>query len=113
MRKMAGDGHTSRQIASELGLSEQGCRDILRKEGIDVPGDKVTRGSHRHDANRIVERIVMDAENLTEGINLIDFDQLDRSRLAEWLASLNASRDKFGGFIRRLMKEQQRNGEAA
>jgi hypothetical protein len=113
MRRMAGEGHTSIQIASAVGLSEDGCRNALRREGIDVPADRMTRGTHRHDPNRIVERIVMDAENLTEGVNLIDFDSLDRERISEWLKSLAASRDSLGGFIRRLQKEQQKNGEAA
>lgn len=113
MREMAAGGHTSRQIASAVGMSEESCRAALKQEGIEVPADKVTRGTHRHDSNRIVERIVMDAENLIEGINLIDFAALDRERLSEWLKSLSASRDNLGGFIRRLMKEQQKNGEAA
>lgn len=113
MREMAAEGYTSRQIAAELELSDTGCRVIMRDEGIDVPADKATKGSHRHDSNRIVERMVMDAENLTEGANLIEFADLDRERLAEWLRSLAQSRDKLGAFIRRLTKEQQRNGEAA
>lgn len=113
MRQMAQEGHTSIQIADELGLSIGGCRDILQKASIDVPADKVTRNSKRHDANRILERIVMDAENLTEGVNLIDFADVHRDRIAEWLKSLSESRDKLGALIRRLMKEQQKHGEAA
>lgn len=112
LREMAAEGHTSRQMAAELGLSEEGCRNILRKEAIHVPADKVARGK-RHDANRIVDQIVSDAENLTEGVNLIAFGDLDRAQLPGWLKSLQESRDKLGGFIRRLMKEQQNHGEAA
>lgn len=113
MRKMAGDGHTSRQIAAAVGLSEDGCRNTLKREGIDVPADRAVGHIKRHDSNRIMERIVMDAENLTEGVNLIEFADLNRDQLAEWLRSLSQSRDKLGAFIRRLMKEQSRNGEAA
>lgn len=113
MREMAELGHSSRQIAAELGLTEVGCRKILRDEHINVPADKAVGGTHRHDSNRIVERIVMDAENLTEGMQLIEFTDLDRSRFAEWLNALTTSRDKLGIFIRRLMKEQQKHGEAA
>lgn len=112
MREMAASGHTSIQIASAVGLSDRGCREALRAEGIQVLADRVTSGTRRHDANRIVERIVMDAENLTEGVNLIAFADLDRSRLADWLGSLAQSRDKLGAFIRRLMKEQQ-HGQVA
>lgn len=113
MREMAATGHTSRQIAATLGLSEDGCRRALREEGIEVHADRSVKGTKRHDSNRIVERIVMDAENLTEGVALIDFDDIERGRLPEWLRSLGESREKLSGFIRRLMKEQQKNGEAA
>lgn len=112
MREMAANGYTSRQIASELGLSENGCRDTMRSIGVDVPADRAVGKTKRHDSNRIVEQIVADAENLIEGVNLIDYDDLDRTQIAEWLRSLQASREKLGSFIRRLMKEQQ-HGEAA
>jgi hypothetical protein len=112
MRTMAAGGHTSRQIAATLGLSEEGCRRTLKREGIDVPADRAVGHIKRHDSNRIVEQIVADAENLTEGVNLVDFADLDRTQLADWVQSLQASRDKLGAFIRKLTKEQQ-HGEAA
>lgn len=110
--QMAAQGFSSRQIASAIGVSENRTRMLARKLGVEIIADKTTRGTHRHDSNRIVERIVLDAENLTEGINLIDFSDLDRDRIAEWLRSLSQSRDNLGGFIRRLMKEQK-DGKAA
>lgn len=113
MRSMAGEGYSSRQIAGALGLSEEGCRTAMRQEAIDVPADKVTRNTKHHDSNRIVERMVMDAENLCADVNLIDFSTLDRERLGEWLDSFKSSREQLMGFIRRLMKEQQKHVEAA
>lgn len=112
LREMADEGHSSRQIAAAIGLTETRTRELARKLNVEIPADKVIGRSKRHDSNRIIERIVMDAENLTEGVDLVDFADIDRSRLAEWLTSLQRSRDKLGAFIRRLMKEQQ-NGEAA
>jgi DNA-binding NarL/FixJ family response regulator len=113
MRKMAEKGYTSRQIAAALGLSEDGCRATMRELGIDISADRAVGKTKRHDSNRILTQIVMDAENLTEGVNLIDFADIDRSQIPDWLRSLQESRDKLGAFIRRLMKEQQKNGEAA
>jgi hypothetical protein len=113
MREMAGKGYTSRQIAAALALSEEGCRATLKQAGIDVPADRSTRGLHKHDSTRILEHMVMDAEHLTADVGLIDFADLDASRISEWLKSLKSSRDKLGEFIRRLMKEQQKHGEAA
>lgn len=112
MRELAAGGYSSVQIADAVGMSLAGCRDALRNEGIDVPADRVVGKTKRHDANRIIAQIVADAENLTEGVDLVDFEDLDRSSLAEWLASLTDSRNKLGSLIRRLMKEQQR-GQAA
>lgn len=113
MREMAVEGFTSRQIAAELGLSEDGCRNILKDEGIAVPADAVTGKTLRHDATRIVEHIVMDAENLTADVHLIDFSALDRAQIADWLDSLTQSRAKLGAFIKRLTQEQKQHGEAA
>lgn len=113
MYEMAAGGYTSRQISDAVGISADRCRIILREHGIDVPGDRATGKTKRHDSNRIIEHIVMDAENLTADVALIAFDDLDPSRLAEWLDSLKASREKLGAFIRTLMKEQQKHGEAA
>lgn len=113
LREMAEQGFTSRQIAAELGISEAGCKDIAKKESIDVHADRVTGKLHRHDSNRIVEHMVMDAENLTADVNLIEFSALDAERLGEWIDSLNASRKSLGAFIQRLIKEQQKHGQAA
>ena len=113
IRDMAERGFASRQIAAQIGITEDAVRGIAKEEGIVIHADRVIGGTKRHDSNRIISQIVMDAENLTEGVDLIDFAEIDRSQLAAWLASLQSARDKLGGFIRRLMKEQQRNGEAA
>lgn len=112
VRDMAGRGFTTRQIASAVGLTEQRVADVAKKEGITIHADRVVGKTKRHDSNRIVAQIVADAANLTEGEALIEYADLDRAQLAEWLRSLQASRDKLGAFIRRLMKEQQ-HGEAA
>jgi len=112
MREMAAEGYSSRQIAADVELSDDRCRELLRRQGIEVPADAVIGKTKRHDSTRIIARIVADAENVTEGVTLIDFTDVDRSQLPAWLKSLQESRDKLGAFIRRLMKEQQ-NGQAA
>lgn len=113
MRTMATEGYSSRQIAESVGVGEDNVRGTLRTLGIDVPADRAIGKTHRHDSNRIVDQIVMDAANLTEGVNLIDFASLDPERLGEWADSLTASCKSINGFIKRLLKEQQNHGEAA
>lgn len=110
---LAAEGYTTRQIAEAVSLTEDRVTDIARRSGIDIQADRVVGKTKRHDSNRIVERMVMDAENLCADVNLIAFDDLDRDRLVSWLDSLKVAREQLGGFIRRLMKEQQKHGEAA
>jgi hypothetical protein len=106
MREMATTGHSSFQIADALGLSVERCRLLLKQAGIPVPADAVTRGIHHHDSNRIMARIVADAEDLAAGANLIDFRTLDRAQFAEWIATLRQARTTLGTFIKRLTQEQ-------
>jgi hypothetical protein len=112
MRRMATEGYRSSQIASALGITEETCRLTLRREGIDVPADTVTRGTRHHDSNRIVASIVEDANNLLAGANLVDFTNLDRAQIGDWVRSLLRSRATLTTFIRRLSQEQS-HGEAA
>lgn len=110
--QMARDGHSSQQIAAALSLNEQTTRKIARLAGIDIPADRAVGKTKRHDSNRIVQCMVMDAENLTADVNLIDFARLDRDGLGGWITSLLASRKALDAFIRQLIKEQK-HGEAA
>jgi DNA-binding NarL/FixJ family response regulator len=112
IRDMAAEGHSSRQIAAKLGLSEIGCRRIARDAGVDLLADRTIGRAHRHDSTRIVEHIVMDADNLTTDVNLIVFSDLTHEQIAGWLGPLKTSRDRLNTFIRRLMQEQE-NHEAA
>lgn len=113
MREMAAEGYTSAQIASAVGIGEPNVRRTLREAGVDVPADRVTHGQHRHDSNRILEHIVMDAEHLTADVGLIDFKQVDRDRLGEWIDSLMKSKRSLNSFISRLTEEHKKHGQAA
>lgn len=113
VRDMAERGFSTRQIASAIGIGEGAVSDIAKKEGIVIHADRLVGKTKRLNANRIMDRIVADAENVTAGVDLITFADLDREQIAGWLKSLTASRDKLGAFIRRLMKEKQQHGEAA
>jgi DNA-binding CsgD family transcriptional regulator len=99
---MAARGFTTRQIAATLGLSEPGVAAIARSEGINIHADRAVGNTHRHDSNRIVAQTVMDATNLTADINLVNFDELDRSQVNGWIAELEDARKSLGSFIRRL-----------
>jgi len=105
---MAQRGYTTHQIASAIGLTYDATSRIAKTEGIVVHADRVVGSAKRHDSTRIVETMVMDAENLTGDVNLIDFGALPQESLARWIDSLEASHKSLASFIRRLKKEQSR-----
>ncbi|MDD5366965.1 MAG: hypothetical protein PHR30_16635 [Gallionellaceae bacterium] len=113
MQKLAATGHTSRQIAAAVGVGLDGCRVRLRQLGIDVPADQIVGRARQHDPNRIVEQMVIDAENLTADTGLIDFAGLDTARLTGWITTLEEAKQSLGAFIVRLKKERGRHVEAA
>jgi hypothetical protein len=113
IRDMAAEGYSSHQIAAKLELTEEGCRKIAREIGVVLVADKAISRAHRHDSTRIMEHIVMDAENLTTDVNLIDFASLDHQQIGAWADLSHRLTNKLGAFIKRLMKEQQKHGEAA
>jgi DNA-binding CsgD family transcriptional regulator len=105
IKTMAANGYTTRQIAAEVGVSPDAIRGIRHRLGFTIPADAIVAGTHHHDANRIVSRIVMDAQNIVAGTNLINYRELDRTQLAEWVQSLQESRAALGAFIKRLLQE--------
>lgn len=113
VRDMAERGFTTRQIASAVGIHEATVGSIAKAEGIVIHADRIAGKTARHDANRIVDQMVTDADNLTADVALIDFSSLDAARLAGWIDSLSKSRHALGTFIRRLTEEQKKHGEAA
>jgi len=113
IREMAAGQYTSQQIADAVGLTDIHVREVARRFGIDISADRAMGKMFRHDANRIVSRIVLDAENLLEGLGLIEYRDLERAQIPAWLTSLKKCREQLSTFIRRLGEEQSHNGEAA
>ncbi len=91
VRELAAEGHTSAQIAAEVGMTEASLRESCRRRGIRIPADAVLGRSHKHDPNRIVRETVHALEGAVVGLRLIDLDGLDRSEIGHWTASLTDS----------------------
>jgi hypothetical protein len=112
MREMALAGFTSRQIADKLECTVSQVGIKCRTAGIVVHADEVVgKRLRRHNPNRIIEQMVLDAEHLCADVNLIDFGAIDIDRVPGWLATFQTAREELMVFIRRLMKE--RRSEAA
>ncbi len=59
-------------------------------------------------------RIVADADDLTAGVNFIDFTTLDPEPIDDWIETLKRARRTLGMFITRLTKTKgQSYGKAA
>jgi hypothetical protein len=109
---MAEKGYTTRQIAPTVCISEKRVRQLAKREGIDITADKAVGRTRRHRADRIVSHIVLAAQDLSQGADLIDFRVLEPPQLAEWIASLKKSRAWLSAFIRKLAQHQPGDGES-
>lgn len=111
LRSMATEGYSVPQIAERIGVDERTVGKIAKDIGVDLSQARTSSNVGRHDSNRIVEHIVMDAENLTADTGLVTFSALDRARLPAWIDSLIQSRRSLDALIKVLKEEA--NGEAA
>jgi hypothetical protein len=105
VRELAPTGRTSGQIAKEIGASEDYVRRIAREAGIEITADKALGRSRRVDSNQIVAGTVEAASIPTAALELIDFSDLDRECLGEWISSLSESIKTLRALRSRLEKE--------
>lgn len=115
IRQLAGDGYAVEQIAPLVGYSVSNVYHIVKTEGIDVPANRSLGKCRRIDANRFVERMAMQAENLIEGFEDIRLADLDPARLDLWLSMFQEASRNIRSVIRRLtdIKEQHHDGKSA
>lgn len=107
LRQLAPTGTTASAIARELGVTETYVRDRAREHGIEIVAEKVTRNTRRLDANRVIGSIVIEAAALVSPSLLaqVDFGDLDREQLGEWISSLSESEKALRSLRRDLEKE--------
>lgn len=102
--EMARKGYSSGQIAVEMHMTQDAVAKLMKDAKIEDRANKVSRGARQVDPNRVLEQIVIDAENLVADLGLIDFANVDPDRLPGWMASLVASHKQLGSFIRRIQE---------
>jgi hypothetical protein len=98
----AAAGMSSRQIAGQLGISDQRVRELARKQHLEIPADAVLGRSRRPDASRIVRETAHALEGLAMGVQLADPADVDPAQATEWAASLARSIQALGRFVRQL-----------
>jgi DNA-binding CsgD family transcriptional regulator len=102
---MARDGHSSEQIAAAVKVGVETVRKTLKNAGVAAVADRIVGHARKHDPNRIINAMALDAENVTADAKLIDFRRLDHSRVEAWLVSFRTARRALDCFIHRLEKE--------
>ncbi len=106
VRELAADGCALTQMATKLNTTRSMLRTLVEEHGIDVPGERHTRHLHRIDSNRVAEQIVLDAEGLTEQLDLIDFTRLDVDTLPALIRRAETARDNFTKLFIKRLKER-------
>lgn len=109
LQRMAAEGHTVEQMAQALGLGVGRTRRLVKSHHVHVPALRAmgTR-LRRHDPDRIMSHVAMDAENLSADIRLIDFPKLSRKLIPSWIKSLTAAQHELQALVGRLKEENER-----
>lgn len=107
IKRLAGEGYTSRQIAQKVGISDSAIRSGCRQRNIDLPADEVVGKTRRIDSDRIVEQVVSSLAAEAQALQAIplDFDSLDVEKIDGWVSSLNES-FRFLNRFRTQLKEK-------
>ncbi|MGH3448835.1 MAG: hypothetical protein ACRDQA_09760 [Nocardioidaceae bacterium] len=99
---LAGQGHTSTQIASKVGLTAATVRRGARDRGIPIRADELVGRTRRLDSDRIVAETVRTLDGAAVGLDLIDYTTLDPDQLPDWISSLAASLRTLNRLARQL-----------
>lgn len=88
--KLAARGMASAQMASKVGVTEETVRQIARDFAIDIPADRLTRGTRRIDSIRIARSTVTSLDGIASTVDLVnDLTGLDPEEAQQWTASLD------------------------
>lgn len=104
---LADHGHTSDQIARKLGVGEDWVRRVAKQAGIEIPADKVMRGTRRLDHTKFVNETVMALEALASGMDVLDLSKVDESQIHDWSTSLTDSLRVLNRLARQIKEMDQ------
>lgn len=104
IRSLAAAGHTSAQIATQLGAGPDHVRNIAREHDIKLP-DAVIGRVRKLDPVRISRETVSALEGLAMGVSLLDpedFQSLSVADREEWATSLKTSMRSLNRFMKEM-----------
>lgn len=111
--EMAERGHSSAQIARELGVGESNLREGARDRGIDIRADRILGNSRRLDIRRVIETTVDQLDSIAstfprlataDGIRAAGITQEEAQ---EWADSLSVSVKALSKAIRTIRESIQ------
>lgn len=110
IRELAPTGHSSDQIAKQVSVRAEHVRELARENKIEIPADKVMSGLHRVNHDRVIAAVVLDASHVVSPslIEQVNFAELNRESLGEWVSSLSDSIRALQALKRDLEKELNR-----
>lgn len=88
IRDLAADRLTSAQIATRVGMTEDGLRAGARREGIKFPADEVLGRVKRINGLDVMERLVTSIEVNQSALELVEFEDITPEQADEWLQRL-------------------------
>lgn len=107
IRKLAAEGWSSSQMTDRVGIAEQAVRQIARDYGIGIPADRALNKQRRVNSNDVVENLVIGLEGSVMSLDLINRDDIDRERAADWASSLSESLRKLNRFAKQIKEMTQ------
>lgn len=109
----AASGMSSDQMESKVNLTAATIRRIAKETGIVIPADEaIGKSKHRLDATRMARETVLALENVTVGLDLINYDEIDESDAREWVALLEEPIRDINNFVKRLRRRVNDEGRS-
>jgi hypothetical protein len=105
IRRWAGEGSTSRQIAGLLGIRDDMVRRIARQRGISIRADDAVGRTRRLDSNRIVRETANALDALATGAGLVSPAELDKMQIPGWASSMTASLRELTQLVTAMKEE--------
>lgn len=92
IEKLAREGYSSRQMASQVGYARDSqVRELAKEFGIDIPADRVIGKSRRVNSNRVLSGVTESLSAAAYSLQQIDPLDLDQDQAQEWVDSLTES----------------------
>lgn len=107
IRRLADLGYSTRQIAPQIGVTEDTVYAIARDHQIEIPADRFVKKTRRIDTNRIISQTVSALEGIAMTLDLINPNDIDQDQAQTWLDSLTESLQALSK-AKRQIKESMR-----